>query len=86
MKLTLRDADGFEWKKLEEPAVVYDMNTQDMLHVGEYSDMVVILEAKKKELCGKGQSIIAKNLYVDRIESQELLDVVWQSGKMRILN
>lgn len=84
-KYFIYDDDGTILRTLKEPAVVFDIITKELLHIGEYDHMEQLYYKKQKELETKGRHFAAHDLCIYSLDNQEQINTIWKTGKVVIL-
>lgn len=76
----VRDADGFLFKKLKNPTVVYDKDLFILLCIGEPEAMESAFYRLKQHYNQKGQYRTANDICLLELpKNQDILDKVWQT-------
>jgi len=82
--MVIRDIDGTIYKEITNPAVIYDITTGELLHIGEYHFIEQLYYKKDAELKNKRKIQQAMDMCIMRIVSQEQLDETWRNNKVEV--
>jgi hypothetical protein len=76
----VRDADGYVYKELKTPTVIYDREFFQLLCIGDSEKMEDSFYKLKKYYIDKGKQKTANDICLLELpKKQEIIDKVWQS-------
>lgn len=76
----VRDVNGYVYKELKRPTVIYDKEFFQLLCIGEPEKMEEAFYKMKKRYIDKGKQNIANDICLLELpKKQDIIDKVWQS-------